>query len=278
VNRVTQIILPLAANTVREALRQRFFNTLFLLALGLAATSWFFQQFNFGSSELKFILDFGYGALLFFGTLIAVVLPAQLWYSELDNRTVLTVMAKPIRRWEFLLGKYLGSLAIIATFTFVMALVITVITFWRESLLLPRIDPDFLTGPLVYYNEIFLFAYAQGLKFALIAAMIFLLGSFAQTQLYTVVVGFMVVLICHLQFLAIEAYGDGLEGFSGVIFALFANLLPNFHLFNIGDGLGAGPEPTIFNSLYFIILTGITLIYSVVYLALGTVAFSRREL
>lgn len=277
-NALKQIILPIAGNTIREALRQRFFNTLVIMALGLAATSWFFQQFNFGSGELKFILDFGYGALLFFGTLLAVVLPAQLWFSEMENRTVLTVLAKPVRRWEFLVGKFLGIMFMITAFVIVMSVVIMIIAGWRASLIAPQLDPEWFTGPLIIYHEIVLFGFLQWLKFAMVVSIVLLVGSFSQTQLYTIVISFMIVLICHLQFVALEAYGGSIEGIPSFLFAIVSVLLPNFQLFNIGDALGIGPNPAPFGLGYALTLTGITFAYLAVYSALAVYAFRHREL
>ena len=62
----------IAGNTFLEAVRQKLFLFLLLLAIGLVASALFFREFNFGSSELKFISDFGFGALVFFGSALTI--------------------------------------------------------------------------------------------------------------------------------------------------------------------------------------------------------------
>ena len=101
--------VAIAANTFLEAVRQKFFNALLLLAIALVASARFFQQFDFGAGELKFIADFGFGALFVFGAVLSVFMTAQLFFNELENRTVQTLLAKPLHRIEFLVGKWLGG-------------------------------------------------------------------------------------------------------------------------------------------------------------------------
>ena len=57
-------------NTFREAVRQKFFGLLIILALCMVASATFFLQFDFGGSELKFIADFGWGAVFLFGSIL----------------------------------------------------------------------------------------------------------------------------------------------------------------------------------------------------------------
>jgi len=100
----------IAVNTAGEAVRQRYFLVSGLLAAAVVALSSGLGAMDFGASELKFIADLGFGALFFFGSLLAVVLPVHLFFSEMENRTALTLLARPLRRWEFLAGKLLGHL------------------------------------------------------------------------------------------------------------------------------------------------------------------------
>ena len=69
----------IAQNTLREAVRQRVFGFLLLLALGLVLGVHFFQEFNFGTPELRFIADLGFGAIGLLGAVLAVTATAQLF-------------------------------------------------------------------------------------------------------------------------------------------------------------------------------------------------------
>ena len=101
-------VWKIARLTFLEAVRQRFFNFLVLLSLALIGSANFFRQFDFGPQELRFISDFGLGGITFFGSILAIVATAQLFFGEIENRTALTMLAKPVRRWSFIAGKLLG--------------------------------------------------------------------------------------------------------------------------------------------------------------------------
>ncbi|MFM1748958.1 MAG: hypothetical protein RLZZ188_2624, partial [Verrucomicrobiota bacterium] len=79
----------IARNTLREAARQRLFQFLLLLALALVLGARWLRDFNFGAPELKFLADCGFGAMAFLGSALTIAATAQLFFSEIENRTAL---------------------------------------------------------------------------------------------------------------------------------------------------------------------------------------------
>jgi len=63
--------------------------------------------------EGKIIKDLGLAAIQFFGMLISIMMSMLLISREVDSRTVFNILAKPVRRWQFVLGKYCGMVATI---------------------------------------------------------------------------------------------------------------------------------------------------------------------
>src|SRR5215208_153251 len=108
--------LLIAHNTLLEASRQKLLNFLLFLALALVLGARWFRDFNFGAPELKFLADCGFGAMTFFGAALTVAATAQLFFSEIENRTALTLLAKPVWRAEFIIGKFLGIAALVGIF------------------------------------------------------------------------------------------------------------------------------------------------------------------
>ena len=106
----------IAGVTLREALRQKLLHALVLIAAGLVLGVRGLRDFNFGVSELKFIADFGDGAIAGFGAALTIALTAQLFFSEIEHRTALTLLAKPVWRTEFLLGKFFGVAVVAVAF------------------------------------------------------------------------------------------------------------------------------------------------------------------
>lgn len=265
----------IAHNTLREAVRQRLFSLVVLFALGVVAGSQLLREFNFGSSELKFLADFGGGVLTLFGTVLAVVATAQLFFSEIESRTVLTILAKPVLRAEFILGKFAGVALVLLVFTALVAATLAGVLAWREQAL-ARADPGaFAAGGLVAYGGLAWFALLQWLKFALIAAFTMLVASFANTNLFTVGVGFVIVVICHLQYLARDAWTHVGGGLARAAAGALGLVFPNFQLFNAADQFAAGRPvaPGLAATI-----AAYALIYLAVALALAVFSFRRREI
>ena len=103
-------IRVIAANTFREALRDRILYLFLGFAVLLLASSKLFGILTVGEQE-KIIKDMGLAGIQFFTMLIAVMMSVLLISREIDSRTVYYILAKPVRRWQFLLGKYFGLLA-----------------------------------------------------------------------------------------------------------------------------------------------------------------------
>src|SRR5690606_25537355 len=196
----------IAGNTFLEAVRQKLFNFLLLLAVALVASAQFFREFNFGSSELKFIADFGFGAMVFFGSTLTIAATAQLFFSEIENRTALTILAKPIWRTEFIFGKFVGVFAVVGVFCALTTMLLLALLYHREGALMDANPEAFESGRIIHYGDLVLMGVLQWLKFGVLAAITLLIASFSNTNLYTVVMGFFVLVICHLQYLARDAY------------------------------------------------------------------------
>jgi hypothetical protein len=99
--------LAVTRNTVREVLRERIVLVLALFGLAIALGAQALAPLALGEGR-KIVVDFGLAGSAVLATLLAVFLGSTLLHKELERRTVYAVMAKPIRREEFLLGKFLG--------------------------------------------------------------------------------------------------------------------------------------------------------------------------
>lgn len=263
-------------NTFREAVRQKFFNFLVVLAVAMVASSFFFRQFEFESGELRFIADFGYGAIFLFGSILAVVMTAQLFFNELDNRTALTMLAKPVWRWEFITGKLFGVAVLLAVFTAVLTLLLGGILWWRETLLMTEYPDAFEDGRLVSYGGLLLFGLIQWVKFCVVAAITLFVAGFANTNLYTVVVSFIGVLICQLQYVAHDTWQDVENSLLQFILQIVGLLFPNFQMFNIGQPLTFPDSGGEIETAVPLIL-GYGVVYVFVFLGLAVFAFRAKE-
>lgn len=264
----------IARNTFLEAVRQKLFNFLVLIAIGMVASSLFLRDFNFGASELKFIADFGFGAIVFFGSILAIVATAQLFFSEIENRTALTILAKPVFRSEFIFGKFVGVAAVLLVFTGLMTVLLAGILFWREAALI-ELNPDLRDATLVHYGDIFVFGFLQWLKFCILAVITMMVASFSNTNLYTVVVSFFILIICHLQYMAVGTWENIAYLPARIVVRVLSLVFPDFQVFNVGDlvALGDRLPPEVFGRI-----TVYALGYILVFSLLAIYSFRQREI
>ncbi len=100
-------IVAIALNTFREAIRDRILYLILAFALVLIAVSHFVALLTVGS-EVKIVKDLGLSAISFFGLLTAVFVGVSLVFKEIERRTIYTLLAQPVRRWQFVCGKFAG--------------------------------------------------------------------------------------------------------------------------------------------------------------------------
>lgn len=233
-------IWVVGGNTFLEAVRQRFFAALVVLSVGLVGCVRFFREFNFGASELRFVADFGFGALVFFGSALTVVLMAQVFFAEVENRTVSTLLAKPIGRGEFLLGKFFGVFGVVGVFCALITGLVAGLLFWREGVLMGELPEVFAKGRVVDYAGVFWAGLLQWVKFGVLGMLVLWVASFSSTNLFTVLVGFAALVVCHLQYLARGGWGAEGSFLGRAIAGGLGLLVPNFQVFNLTENVVGG--------------------------------------
>jgi hypothetical protein len=115
----------------------------------------------------------------------------------------------------------------------------------------------------------------QWLKFGVLAAITLLVASFSNTNLYTVVMGFFILVICHLQYLARDAYSQVSVLPLRLLVQGLSYVFPNFQVFNLADQIGIGHG---IDSLVFLRVGGYALAYIAVFGGLAVYSFSQREI
>jgi ABC-type transport system involved in multi-copper enzyme maturation permease subunit len=240
-NRFTQSaerIFVVARNTSREVLRQRLLPFTMLFAMVLMVGLSRLRELTFGASELRFIVDVGFGAIDLFGSVLTIALTAQLFFNELEHRTLFTLLAKPVSRGEFLLGKFFGVGQAIALFSAVLGAVLGVVLWLRAGALIRANDAaDAASFASIDYTALGASIVAQTLKLWVVAATTLLVASFARTQLFTLATSFLLCVIGHLQEFAQAAAMH--SSTIGGKFALKLTLLfsPNFRVFDFSDAV-----------------------------------------
>ena len=263
--------------TFLEAVRQRFFAFLLVLSAAMVLSSVSFRVFDFGHGELKFIADFGFGGMFFFGSVLAVVMTAQLFFSEIDNKTALTLLAKPLSRAEFLLGKFFGAWAVLGVFVVVLASLQGTVLWAREQELLSWADPAAKLTPRFNLEGLLQLVLLQWLRLGVVISIVLTISALARTFLFAVVVGALAVVAGQLQWIAQDAF---LRPTDSQLYAAFlwvsTRVIPNLQQFNLADALVLGSAGVDDGAILAVVISGLA--YLLAYLTLGSLIFRRREI
>ncbi len=145
-------ILVIARATFNEALRKKILNVFLLVALALIVFSVSFAYFS-ARQEMTIIKSLGLGIIALAGMFISVVMGINLIPAEIEKRTIYTILAKPVRRHEFLLGKFLGGTLTMFVNLLLMTLVFMVTVAFKNNW-----NPDWalLKGSLMIFFQLFL--------------------------------------------------------------------------------------------------------------------------
>ena len=250
-------IRAIAFNTFKEAIRDRILYLLLFFAAVCILFSRVLALLTVGD-RAKIITDVGLASLSLFGALMAIMIGTGLVYKEIDKRTIYTLLAKPIQRYQFLLGKYLGLLLTLLVMLVLMALIFCVL------ILLHRypIDGTFFMAILFIFVEL-----------CLITAVALLFSCFS-TPILSTLFSLSFYLIGHiswgLETLINKMPQGGLKTVARVLYFL----LPDLENFNfkteVVHHLPIPPKIFLYSSLYGIC-------YTVFILTLAVMVFRKRD-
>ncbi len=253
----------IAANTGTEILRQRVYHVLLLFGLLIVGGASFFSQFTF-DEQAKFIKDFSLGAMTLTGTLMGVVVVAQMLPAEIESRTLFTVLSKPVLRHEFLLGKFFGASALLVFSVLLMGVVLGGVLHAQERSLLADLDAETtrqrseenldeskltqVRAKILAQTRDPQLALAVGLvslRLVLVAGIALLISTFSTSIAFTVVATGMVYILGHLLQPAREIWLDP-ASHAGWIERTFVQaasfVLPDFQVFKIVDEIASGSQ------------------------------------
>ncbi|NOT43983.1 MAG: ABC transporter permease [Acidobacteria bacterium] len=158
------IVLQVAGSVFRESVRDRVLYNLVAFAVLLIAVSFLLGQLTAGQ-DVKIIKDLGLAAIGTFGLLIAVFIGVGLVWKEVEKRSIYSLLSKPVRRHEFILGKFCGLGLTLVVNVAVMSVAFYLVLGWlawretpevRASWAAPATDPAMLKAVLLITVELLL--------------------------------------------------------------------------------------------------------------------------
>ena len=253
-------IIHIASNTFREAVRDRVLYNLIAFAVLLSGAAILVGQISIDIERLV-VVDLGLTAVSFFGVVIAIFIGIGLVSKEIEKRTLYTVLSRPVRRWEFIVGKFFGLAGTLVVNTFFMAIgVFAALLYVAHKFS----APDLMILVALYFIV---------LEFLIICSLALLFSSFS-TPLLSAVFAFSLFII--------GSFADDLRGFAALshgvsrwVATATAYLVPNFSAFNVISAVAhqqhIGAQLILQNTFY-------ALFYAAMAISGAVLIFERRNL
>jgi len=250
----------IAFNTFREAVRDRVLYNLIAFALLLSGSAILVGQISMDVERLV-VVNMGLTAVSLFGIVIAIFIGIQLVSKEIEKRTLYTVLSRPVRRWEFIVGKFFGLAGTLVVNTFFMAIGVF--------------------GALLYVAKkfqapdgwILVALYFIVLQFLIICAVALFFSSFSSPLLSAVFA---------FSLFVIGSFAEDLRNFAGItkgitrwLATVFAYILPNFSALNVISSV-AHQQPV--STQIIVNNTVYALLYATTALCGAVLIFERRSL
>lgn len=280
----------IASNTLLELVRLKVFYFLLLFALVIIGSAGFTSIFDFQFQEqFQILKDVSLGAMSVFTLLLSVLATAMMLPKEIEDRTLYTILAKPVPRFEYLLGKLLGVFLLLLISTLVMCLMFAAALFAKQQYVIAATlresagtHPADLQAILAdikahtFTMSLIAGVIAIYLKAALFAALTLLVSTFASSSIFTIFIAFTSYFIGSVEGVAREytlmaGAGQGMK----IFLALVALLFPDLQLFNLIDDIVAGNAIAL--SL-FLKTAGLGVAYLCVYWLVSCIIFAFKEL
>jgi len=252
-------ILPIAFNTYREAVRDRVLYNLIVFALLIVGSALLFGQISI-SIERIVLINMGLTSISIFGIVISIFIGIGLVWKEIERRTLYTVLAHPVRRWEFIFGKYLGLVgtltfnAVLMAIGFFAALVYLSHAFSRPDLYILVALYFILLQFLIMTAVALLYStYSSPLLSSIFAFSTFVIGTFSED---------------------LHNFAAGAHGLAKWMMTGVAYIIPNFSSLNVisqvAHGAPVAGALVLHNSVYAIT-------YSLVLLLCAAAVFENRN-
>lgn len=251
-------IWAIAANGFREVIRDRILYVIGFFAILMALALRLLPEISVGADG-KIFLDLGLAATSLLGAIVAIFVGTGLINKEIEKRTVLVLIPKPISRSELIIGKHLGLSAVLAAMLVIMTAIYLVMLAWAK---IP------FSWSSILISQAFLLV-----ELAVLTAIAILFGVFTSSILATLLsfgVYFMGHISRDLLKLGEITENANIEAITKYLYLV----LPNLERFNLKNDAVYGILPPA-GELWANLLYGI--LYIVLMLTLSNLIFARRQ-
>jgi ABC-type Na+ efflux pump permease subunit len=287
-----QRVWTLAYATMTQLMRMKILPFLLLFCVLVAAMGFGFSVIN-PEQQLSQFKTMSLGVLQVFSIVFGIVSTALLLPKDLEDRTLYTILSKPVPRFDYILGKLLGVLMLIASGLVIIDALLSLILWMQQSVLfdsaVAQLHTEKQDTPEVVAQMREIVArqgltwnlhwavWAIFLKAAVVTTVALLLSCIASSTLFTIVITFCITIIGHGHAMIREFIFQPNLGSTATRIATFllAAICPDLAQFDIVDSVANG-EIVPWAAVYE--MTGIAALYMTVYLFVTHLVFVEKEL
>ena len=291
-------ILVIARHAFTQLVRMKVFYFLGVFAVIAIASNFFdLPQHEgpeaMGLNVLRSIKSWSLGTMTLFSVVLSIVATALLLPKDVEDRTLYTILAKPVPRIDYLAGKLLGVLLLVFVSLALMDLLMTVVLHIRTGMVLEdQLAMAQAQGwPQEAINSLKLDTAANGptwslqgavfavfLRSSIMASLALLISTFSTSTLFTTIISFLIYFIGHFQADARDIYLHSEQAGEGLLVRMASLLMsmvfPDFQIFNVIDAVIEG------QAMPLLILGKLTLIglyYALFFTMASWLVFAKKE-
>jgi ABC-2 type transport system permease protein len=281
-------VIAIASNTLLELVRLKVFYFLLIFALIMIGGAGFttvldmpFQQ------QFQILKDISLGAMDMFSILLATLATANMLPKDIEDRTLYTILAKPVPRFEYLMGKLLGMFLLLLISILVMSLMFVVALYVKQGFVTDATKLQYAGSRELPSTLVDLKAHTFTvslipcmviiyIKAMILASLTMLISTFSSSYIFTLFISFTCYFIGFIEATARDYLLGPLTGAGTKIFLQLVTLIfPDMQLFNLVDDIVAGNSIAL---ALFLKTAGLGLSYAFVYSLVAYVIFSFKEL
>lgn len=263
-------IYAIALNTLKETIRDRLvYVVIFFMILGLLASQ-LITPLTMGE-QIKIVQDLSLAFLSFFSVLLIILVGTSLLRKEMEGKTIYLVLSRPIKRYEFIIGKFAGMVL----FDMVVIVIMSAGAFTNILLINKGIYYS-----IWYFHEFHYFSIAVAMLFVLMQLIILNVVSI----FFSVITSSSIISAIFTFFIYLAGISTGtLKQLSEsakspillYIIKFFYYILPNFAILDLKNQAIYGIIPSLNQALFLI---GYAVFYSVFLLLFAVILFEGKEL
>jgi len=288
-------VLTIAGGTFTQLVRMKVFSFMAIFSLVVIGASFAFADLK-TEQELKMLKDVAFAAMALFSMLFAIAGTALLIPRDVEDRTLYTILCKPVPRLEYLIGKLTGVVWLLFISLVCMDVLFCTVLHFKEKIIVEQ-----QLEHLEYRRfssveerekaeaEVTELSETQGLRWNLQAAVVsiflksvvlavvaLLMSAAASSTLFSIMTSLAIMIIGHAQQMAREQLlGDSAGVLARLVSGAVALIFPDFKAFDIVDKVVEGTSVPLSALAQ---MTGLTGIYLTLYLLAAWVIFADKEL